>query len=37
MVSEFVEKIVAIPFGFVLGSLYFWGLWQTTQRLNKQF
>jgi len=34
MVSEFVEKIVAIPFGFVLGSLYFWGLWQTTQRLT---
>jgi len=34
MVAELMEKISAIPFGFALGSLYFWGLWQTTQRLT---
>ncbi|AFZ44672.1 F1/F0 ATPase, Methanosarcina type, subunit 2 [Halothece sp. PCC 7418] len=34
MISEVLEKMVAIPFGFALGSLYFWGLWQTTQRLT---
>lgn len=33
MLTEVIETILAIPFGFVLGSLYFWGLWQTTQQL----
>ena len=34
MITTLLEKIIAIPFGFGLGSLYFWGLWQTTQQLT---
>jgi F1F0 ATPase subunit 2 len=34
MVTEVIETMLAIPFGFALGSLYFWGLWQTTQQLT---
>jgi F1F0 ATPase subunit 2 len=30
---DWVDIMVAIPFGFALGSLYFWGLWKTTQKL----